>query len=375
LEQESMSISGADTAQLRSTADQFTQAADQLQGTLRSIHGVVSNSSFWRGPDSEQFRTDWNSRSSASLNGAINTLREGALILRRNADEQEKASAVSTGRSPVANLSSLSTAPRGAAELYKRIHTLDDSYDGVRIEMVEASDHKTRFVVYLAGTDPTESKRDAGRNVSLATGTVDDATLQKIDDALRMVGYDPDDRSKQPEMMFVGFSQGGMEAQNIIASGRYNATALVTYGSPLTHADASGVSTVHLRAEGDNTPNLPAEALALVTRNPLHAALLRADLINGPGDRIPLLDPLSGESSTLFCSNPGVSPDWTGNAIDALLFGNHGQHAVYTDVGQDFDRSTDPRFTGQKTVMDKFQGTVVRSWAGDPSPTTESPAR
>ncbi len=360
-----MSILGADATELRSAADQFARAADLLQTSTASLHSVVSNTFFWRGPDSERFRSDWETRSRVSLIAAITALREAAQTLRRDADEQEKASAAVTA-GPGSPKSSAVNAPRGASELYRRIHTLDDSYDGVRIDEVEGSDHQKRFIVYLAGTDLTESKRDPARNLTLAAGEVDGDTVGKIDEALRMAGYDPDDKSAQPEMMFVGFSQGGMEAQNLIASGRYNATALVTYGSPLTHSDATGVSTVHLRAEGDNTPNLPAELLALLRRDLLGAALLRADVIDGPGDRVPLLEPLSGESPNLFISDPDVSPDSHGDAFGAMIFGHHGDHAVYTDVGRDFDNPADPRFASQKAVMEKFEGSIVRSWAADP---------
>jgi uncharacterized protein YukE len=362
-----MTVTGADPDQLRTTASQFVQAADRLQSSMKWLNGFVSNAAIWRGPDSERFRSEWNGQSVFALNAAINALRSGADVLRRNADEQEDASrADGGGGAGGAGSGSMNSAPEGASALYNAIRTLDESHDGVMIQEVVGPDGKTRLVVYLAGTDLEDSKRDPVRNLKLAGNWIDDETTAKIDRALRAAGYDPADCSTQPEMMFVGFSQGGMEAQNLVASGRYNATALVTYGSPLVHADVNGVSTVHLRARGDNTPNIPAEALALARRDLVGAALLRADVINGPGDRVPLLDPLSGESKNLFVSDSGTTLDWSDpfKSVEPVLTGNHGDRAVYTDVGADFDKSTDPKFASQKAVMDKFEGTVTRTTEG-----------
>lgn len=371
-----MTVTGADPDQLRSTASQFVQAADRLQSSVKGLNGFVTNAAIWRGPDSERFRSEWNGQSVFALNAAISALRSGADVLRRNADEQENASRADGGGGAGSGGSgSKSAAPEGASALYKKIRTLDESHDGVMIQEVVGPDGKTRLVVYLAGTDLEDSKRDVGRNLLLAGNWNDDETTAKIDRALRAAGYDPADRSKQPEMMFVGFSQGGMEAQNLVASGRYNAAALVTYGSPLVHADVAGVSTVHLRAEGDNTPNIPAEALALARRDFVSAALLRGDVINGPGDRVPLLDPLSGESKNIFVSNSGTALDWSDpvKSAESVVTGNHGNSAVYTDVGADFDKSTDPKFASQKAVMDRFEGTVTRTTEG--SPRTETVKR
>ncbi len=363
-----MTVTGADPDQLRTTASQFIQAADRLQSSMKGLNGFVSNAAIWRGPDSERFRSEWNGQSVFALNAAISALRSGAEVLRRNADEQDDASRAGGGGGAGGTGSGSMKSPKGASALYKTIRTLDESHDGVMIQEVVGPDGKTRLVVYLAGTDLEDSKRDAMRNLKLAANWIDDETTAKIDRALRAAGYDPADRSTQPEMMFVGFSQGGMEAQNLVASGRYNATALVTYGSPLVHADVNGVSTVHLRAEGDNTPNIPAEALALARRDFVGAALLRGDVINGPGDRVPLLDPLSGESKNLFVSDSGTALDWDdpGKSAESVLTGNHGDKAVYTDVGADFDKSTDPKFASQKAVMDKFEGPVTRTTEGSP---------
>ncbi|OBF29130.1 WXG100 family type VII secretion target [Mycobacterium sp. ACS4331] len=375
-----MTAVGADVEQLRATSKQFTQAVEKLQSAVKGLNTIASNQSIWRGRDADQFRAEWKAQSLTSLNAAIKALQNGADALRRNADQQEAASRADGGAMTgvldgTGTNAKNGAAPNGASELYKTLRTMDDSYDGVMIQEVVGPDGQKRLIVYLAGTDFEDSKRNAGRNLSLAAGNVDDETVKKIDRALREAGYDPSDRSKQPEMMFVGYSQGGMEAQNLVASGRYNATSLVTYGSPLVHADREGVATVHLRAHGDNTPNLPAEAMAAARRDPISFALLRADVINGPGDRTPLLSPLAGESKNLYESDGGSQQVDLSNpmsVVEAGLTGNHGDVSVYTDVGADFDKSSDPKFSAQRDTMDKFQGSVTYTWEGDKAPAKSS---
>lgn len=75
--------------------------------------------------------------------------------------------------------------------------------------------------------------------------------------------------------MLVGLSQGGMDAQNIANSGKFNVTNLVTYGSPVNLADDPKINTVHIRAEGNPVP-AAGEAVAAAARtatNPLSAVL------------------------------------------------------------------------------------------------------
>lgn len=84
---------GADVAQLRSLAQQFDRAADQLDTCRTSVGGSVRISP-WQGPDAGRFRADWDSSHAGRIAAAASTLRTGARQLRTNADQQEQASAV-----------------------------------------------------------------------------------------------------------------------------------------------------------------------------------------------------------------------------------------------------------------------------------------
>lgn len=322
-----MAVIGADPDQLRATANQFVQAADRLQESLKGLNAFISNSAMWRGPDSERFRSEWNGQSVFALNGAINALRTGADILRRNADEQDTASQANGGNGASICAVPARPAPSSAAELLDHIEN-DMTYDngeriedddGIRIERVVGPDGETRLIVYIKGQDTAEG-RGLDRSIGVATGLIRDDTnlTEDIDAALR---HCPE--GKDTEVMLVGLSQGGMDAQNIAASGDYNVKALVTYGSPLIKSDIPGVHTVHMRAEGDAVPGW-GESLSLG----------RA-LGSGPS------------SDYIFTSDPNLR-----QGADVHAEG-------YPDVAKDFDQSQDPRFAGVKSTMERFQGQMT----------------
>ncbi|WP_280828404.1 hypothetical protein [Mycobacterium sp. OTB74] len=213
-----------------------------------------------------------------------------------------------------------STAPVGTSELYRRIHNDDDgTKDGMHVEKVTGPDGKTRFIVYFDGT--ATPRHEWWRNAPDRLGLYDkDYVLGRIDSALRESGYDPDGNPK-PDMMLVGFSQGGMEAQSVLHENRYHITDLVTYGAPLIYDDKSGINTIHLRADGDNVPGTG----------------------NAPTSSVYQTDPHTG-----LPANPLEWP-----------LGKHGDPAVYTNVGQSFDDSTDPGLVEKQKSLEKFHGASV----------------
>jgi pimeloyl-ACP methyl ester carboxylesterase len=303
-----------------------------------------------------------------STTAAVANLRDGANSLRRNALEQEQVSSTGGGTSVAA--------PTGAAGLFRQVLTTNGSYDGLMIQQVVGPDGKDRFIVYFNGTYSATRLTDL-RNIPVAGGEVDTYVLGRIDDALRAAGYQPDADGtfkNGPDVMLVGYSQGGMDAQNIAHDGRYHVTDLVTYGSPLTYSDNSHINTVHLRADGDSVPDLPAEGLALAHGDVLGAAAIRMGMVEGPGDKVPLDQPWSGASQHIFQANPHVDPL---NPIDAhglnlgtlggdILAGNHGVPTTYQSVGAAFDSSNDASLAADQRSLQKFQGDVVQSWSAVP---------
>lgn len=85
---------GADVDELRQLAGTFENAAAQLSRTRTSVGGNVQSSP-WTGPVAFRFRSSWDSQSSTQLAAAADRLTNAAVSLRRNAAEQEGASAAS----------------------------------------------------------------------------------------------------------------------------------------------------------------------------------------------------------------------------------------------------------------------------------------
>lgn len=241
-----MTVIGADPEQLRSTAMQFTQAADRLQGSLKSLAGLVSHAGFWRGPDSERFRSDFNGQSVYSMNAAIEALRNGAEVLRRNADEQDHASRAEGGSGSGGDGAMRSRpSAQGLGDMWKELHSIPNTDDssGYRVQKVIGPDGVERYVVYIVGTFGSETQT-LDSNISAIQGKLDRDAAQ-VEALKRLI---PDGK----EVMLVGYSQGGIDAQNIAASGEFNVQQIVTFGSPVRND--INIPAIHLQDTLDPIP-------------------------------------------------------------------------------------------------------------------------
>jgi pimeloyl-ACP methyl ester carboxylesterase len=242
-----MTVVGADAEQLRTTAKQLNQAADRLQSSVRSLTTLVSNASMWRGPDSDQFRSEWKGQSAHAINAAVDKLRAGAEALRRNADQQEAASRGETGAisgpGGVSTRSSLGDAPTGLHGMWDEIHKIPNGPDstGYRVVTVDDGHGNKRYIVYIVGTGGS-STQTVFSNGDAAIGQLDEDQVKGLENLI----------PKDAEVMLVGYSQGGMDAQNIAASHRLNVQQVVTFGSPVR--GNLDVPAIHLQANGDGVP-------------------------------------------------------------------------------------------------------------------------
>jgi hypothetical protein len=240
-----MAIAGADIVELRNAASQLEKGAQNLATSLSHLNHLVSNGTQWRGPDAERFRSAWTSQSVKAISSAVETLQRGSQELRRNADEQDNASAVggaSAGGTGSASAARAHPAPAGLHGLWNGIHDIPKVHDaaGYRVQEVMCEDGKTRYIVYIAGTDAADGQSKIS-NIAAASGVPDDKQL----DALKRL------IPNGAEVMLVGYSQGGMDAQNIAMQNDngFKVAQVVTFGSP-ARADLD-VPAVHLQATND----------------------------------------------------------------------------------------------------------------------------
>ncbi len=357
-----MTVEGANVAQLRSAATQFSKGASALETSAKALHSLIGSATQWRGPDADRFRSQWSGQSTRTINAAVEALQQAAKTLQRNADEQEKASAVSTGGTAVAGGGSVgSQEPGGAAGLFNRLqpskksdhNNIDPHGEGIHFDEVRGPDGKTRLIVYLEGTGQGK-QMGLLDNPAAINGTTTPYLTDRINKELSKL---PD--GVKSDVMLVGFSQGGMDAQNIAASGRYNVTNLVTYGSPLIQPDTPSIATVHLQAYGDKVPGMGPIGIGIDDGADM---VQKGGLVGGAkavGDTANYLARTSTQSNWIYEADPSNAPAGSlGTELNPL--GNHSV-ATYQNVANDFDKSTDPHFAAVKQSMQKYNGTIVSS--------------
>lgn len=320
-----MTVDGADPEQLRLAAKQLTQAADQLQGSVKSLGSVISNASFWRGPDSDRFRSQWHGQSVRSITNTVDALHNAANILRRNADEQDTASkADGGGTGGVSKAASVcyNRAPKGLNGIWKEVGETPNGGDmsGYRVQKVVDGQGHERYIVYIGGTTLNPFDHQSwGANIDAISGKPDEAQLKALQ---RLI-------PKGAEVMLVGYSQGGIDAQNIAASHALNVQQIVTYGSPVRND--LNVSAVHLQYGQDIVPS---------------SSAVRPDLwSNSASD--------ANNNVEVFASKPSLF----------TVFGAGEHMSGYGDLSQKWDDAAnsgaDSRAAGSAEALQKFQGDVV----------------
>lgn len=119
------------------------------------------------------------------------------------------------------------SAPAGAAERLERV----PGEEQVRIERYTAPGEPPRYVVYVAPTqtfspvadsEPWDLTSNIAGVAGLPSGSIRATELAMADAGI----------TAEAEVVFVGYSQGGLVADAVVASGNWNAVGLETYGDP-----------------------------------------------------------------------------------------------------------------------------------------------
>ncbi len=139
------------------------------------------------------------------------------------------------------------TAPSGAEERLARVP--DDRQ--IRIERYTAPGEPPRYVVYVAPTQTFspiagEEPWDLTSNVAGVAG-LPAGSIRATEQAMADAGI-----TSESEVVLVGFSQGGLVADAVAASGNWNAVGLETYGDPGGGIDLpEGIDGVAVRHSDD----------------------------------------------------------------------------------------------------------------------------
>lgn len=244
---------GADVEQLRSLAKRFTTSADRLQQSSSGLSGAITNAAFWRGNDADQFRAQWRSQSNPSIATVVKSLRSAADALIRNADEQDRASGAGGGGTGAAGTTAgpsgdSSHAPESTRQLWDNIHRFQDKEhsSGYHVQKVVGADGTIRYIVYITGTEMSLDGQSWPANLDAIDGQPDSKMVKALQNLIK-----PPDA----EVMLVGYSQGGMDAQNIAhQKNLFNVKQVVTFGSPVRND--IDIPSIHMQASTDLVPNI-----------------------------------------------------------------------------------------------------------------------
>ncbi|MCF6378477.1 hypothetical protein L2K70_12770 [Nocardioides KLBMP 9356] len=316
---------GANLEEVRALAAAFDRSAAQLNQTSAKVRNGIQISA-WVGPFAVRFRHTWDSEHSVKLRQAANALTAQAKQLRAEADQQERASRAVTGATGVRTGGT--TAPRTGTDTRSLLGTSPNpdggDGDGVRIQKVRGADGVVRVIVHIRGTEffgDAQGKHSVGENVLAAMGQ-DNATQTMIEEKLERAGVGRDDH-----VLFVGYSQGGLHAQNLARSGNYGDAVVITRGSPEVAGGMGPYDVLRFEVEGD----IVVERLAAFDAA---NGLVRA--VGGGGSGTDLV--VRGGAG----AEPRSWVDHVGFLGREASIHMGASVAFYQQLADDFDRSTSP---------------------------------
>jgi YVTN family beta-propeller protein/VCBS repeat-containing protein len=228
--------------------------------------------------------------------------------------------------------------PTGTQDLYSTLRDAMDGVDGKTLEHGVYTQHvlvngRESLIVYIAGTMNGLIGGDQAliKNIPAASGIVDEDQVAVIKAAMS---------DANESILLVGYSQGGMDAQNIAANAaayglQDQIKAVITYGSPLVQIDK--YPTVHLEDFADTVPKFnlltPTNWIAGIVNSAINKNVYGASSLN--------------DFDTSVLTNFST-------------WGVHGVRSTYEDVGLKYDVDTSSHWDGVRNAMASFlNGRVV----------------
>lgn len=133
--------------------------------------------------------------------------------------------------------------PRGFGDVIDRIPPSEQGGPQVRITEYVDADGNTFYEVLVAGTADQGFGEHPWPNDNLGNGAAfaghNSELIQATEAAMREAGIEHGD-----DVVFAGYSQGGLVAAHLAASGNYSCDTLVVAGSPVGDIDVSSVDHV-----------------------------------------------------------------------------------------------------------------------------------
>lgn len=208
--------------------------------------------------------------------------------------------------------------------------------EGIYVQTIRGTDGKNRLVVYLGGTTDDATNQSIFENVPSAVGVIKDDQIDTINRAIAKCSNDTDCGSIE-EIMLVGYSQGGLDAQNIaVANLDQPITALITFGAPIV-SNAVGPATVHIQDEKDRIPNIVWDYL----HNPVHLGAIA----------------LANSLGTVYSEESGID-----DPSDFPWQGTHVNVNTYGILAADFEAGSGHQSV--RNALTRFRGVVIDETEG-----------
>jgi pimeloyl-ACP methyl ester carboxylesterase len=173
--------------------------------------------------------------------------------------------------------------------------------------------------------------------------------------------------------MLVGFSQGGMDAQNLATeldvndgwneSMRSKVTTVITFGSPTIASKPSNVAELHVQDTGDHVPGLVLIPPVPVPHPPFYDDLVQ-DATGRPSAYFYFERYLAQYiQQTLYIGTSGQPANDPSAAVNVVL-GNHPNPDTYRVLADQVTYGTPGQFTNVKDAITRFQGTLMPPGGG-----------
>lgn len=222
-------------------------------------------------------------------------------------------------------------APWDAGALFKHLDTaMRGDSDKIHIDEVQSSiDGPKRIIVYIGGTEIGNPSQGFWKNLPSYGGRTKQHQIDMIN---AVVG----NNAPNTEIMLVGYSQGGLDAQNLAEAEDlygWNVTTVVTYGTPITKRPTAKYRVIHFQEVFDPIPDLGTA---------VETAEARRD-------------------GNIFERRAASSTIWN-IFLDPTGMGVHANPASYENVGWQFELNGDSKFKAVKDNMRKFEGKIVNTY-------------
>ncbi|WP_166654968.1 beta-propeller fold lactonase family protein [Mycobacterium sp. BK086] len=229
--------------------------------------------------------------------------------------------------------------PTTTAALYDRLRDKTGTApNSIWIDKIDASDG-IRYVIYFGGTIPTSlDPRQAtlANNLPSYNGVVKPNQWNVIARALTAAGGDP-----TAPVMLVGYSQGGLDAQNVAQKLGLNVTAVVLYAAPLISGPPTEYPQIDIGAYAD-------PVVHDFTKQPQTGQHETRNLTYG----------------VVTSTYKRYADQWWYNPFWAWQM--HGDKATYIDAAKAFDNvakgGSVPAYSALRSAVLQYKGTVSQSW-------------